>query len=164
VLAARYFDGKALTLFWCDKPWHLCSPTDVQSRDVSSASDGPWFSVSVHDLNGDGVDDVLATTNRNDGLGAVYGFEVPSDARTGTWTSHRLGPAGFAPHFRLPGQGGPGTATAFRLNMGAPERKAMVLVSGDDNATVCMLTAFVPGDPTNWDYRLVRLLTSSKGT
>lgn len=96
---------------------------------------------------------------------ANFASQVPHKAaRTGTWTAHRLGPAGYAPHLRLKGQGGPGAATVFRLNAGAPERKAMVLVSGDDNGTVCLLAAFVPGDPTNWDYRAIRLVTSSKGT
>lgn len=66
-------------------------------------------------------------------------------------------------HKLLPGQGGPGTALAFSLNTKAPGPKPFVLLSGDDNGTVCVLTPN-SDSPNDWLYTETRLFTSPKGT
>jgi hypothetical protein len=165
VLAGQFFVAKALTLFWCNLPWDRCTPADVQSRVVGGAI-GPIFSVSLADLNGDGRLDVLTTTNTDDGTGAVYGVEIPTaNVTTAEWTVHTLGPAGYTPTKKfLPGRGGPGTAVAFTIDTTTPApTKPSILLSGDDNGTVCLLAADSEA-ASNWSYTVTRLYTSAQGT
>ena len=85
------------------------------------------------DLNGDGVDDLLGTTNRADGRGGVLAYEVPSAGVRGNWTRHVLA-TGFKPQgWPTPGKGAPGRSQAFYPRSNVTAGKPWVLVSGDDS-------------------------------
>lgn len=165
VLSGQFFDAKQLGLFWCtEDSWSKCGPNGTAvSTAVVDSSIGGVFNLQYIDINGDGVKDLLVTNNRNDGKGGVYVYELPPDifAPGANWTRHELA-SGFKPiRSFLPGQGGPGTARAFQPFSGKAQLKPSILVSGDDNGTVAILTAANPSTKADWSYTIDRICTGT---
>eukprot|EP00808_Paulinella_micropora_P001032 g57209.t1 len=119
VLAAQFFQQPSLVLYWCEeRSWAECGAAGTVQHRAIDQSLGPVFDVSVADLNADGCNDLLVTSNKNDGSGAVVAYEIPSThpKTTGTWVKHVL-VTGFKPlHPHRMGAGGPGNA-AIAYNM-----------------------------------------------
>ena len=69
-----------------------------------------------------------------------YAYEIPAEPFSAAWPRHTLA-TGFKPITPwLPGQGGPGTAKAFKPDLRLDVDKPSILLSGDDNGTVTVLT------------------------
>lgn len=117
------------------------------------------FGLQYVDVNGDGRRDLLVSNNQPDGTGSVIVLEVPKDIRSQAFPMHTL-ITGFKPTGFGPGKGGPGAVQAFR-----PKDNGVgpmnILVGGDDNGTVVMLSP--DGPAASWRFNATRLL-SFKGT
>ena len=74
------------------KRWSECDQSNIEVTVIDS-SNGPFFSVSVADLNADRKLDLLVTNNN--GNGSVFAYETP-DKTGGNWTSHVLS-SGYKP-------------------------------------------------------------------
>ena len=74
---------------------------------------GAVFEIEVTDVNNDGRDDLLVSTNGNNGTVLVY--EIPDDFRTGTYKKHVIA-VGFTPRLHITGKGAPGNVFAARPN------------------------------------------------
>lgn len=165
-VAAQYFDAKQLAMYYCDSTkWSNCGTvsgqTPVKTVVIDSVS-GPYFSVSAVDLSGDSKKELLVTSNKDDGTGGVYVYEQPSDPISTAWPKHVL-EVGFKPiHFRLPGAGGPGVAQAFYPDLRRVDLKPSILVDGDDNGTVVILTP-QSLNAADWGYN-ISLIETGSGT
>merc|ERR1711879_917832 len=92
-------------------------------------SEGKMFGVVWVDLNGDGVEDVLATSQGTQGSGKVLAYEAPSNWQNGSaWKKHVLAD-GYKPLKPLmPGTGSPGAAIPFSVEGFSAK---FIAVSGD---------------------------------
>ena len=163
----------------------------MRSVTIDDEEGAGYFSVQWTDLDGDGSDEILATTNAPgtlpipsrprrpcrtraadlaaartrdyapDGRGSVLLYLPPPRGkwRTAAWSKIRLA-TGYNPSGSiLPGRGAPGVALAFRPS--PSERRASILLSGDDDPTLEILS---PRGGTPWNYDRHTLHNGSRGT
>merc|ERR1712146_223469 len=109
---------------------------------------------------GAGGRELLVTSNLDTGSGAVYIYQPPAQSPlTAQWQRTML-TQGFTPiHPKEPGQGGPGLAQPFLPTTAT--KRASILVSGDDNGTVALLT---PTEATKEYQYTLSVITRCKGT
>lgn len=166
LIATQFFSAPELRVYWCDKDsWAECdSAEDIESRLIDGGADGPWFNLQRVDLDLDGKDELMVTSNRDDGLGALYAFSIPTDYRSGNWTKSVLA-SGYRPATGGTGKGAPGTARAFNPRKDdAGKKRPVIILSGDDAGTVDLLSP-VSSEVGDFTYASARLCTSeSKGT
>ena len=104
IVAAQFFVNPQLAIYYCDssaaKTWSDCAPADIANITIDS-KEGSYFNLRIVDLNGDGADEILATNNRADGLGAVFAHEPPSSVG-GAWNKRVLSRGWKPKHSWLP--------------------------------------------------------------
>lgn len=108
---------------------------------------GPGFDLSVVDLNGDGLNEILVTNHVSNEKAGVFAYEVPAEPRHDNWNKHVIH-QGFKTTARGIGQASPGNARAFKANS-ETDKKLSIVVSGDGNEKVHL---FTPTE-TPWNYR-----------
>ena len=160
VVGGNTFDGPpALSIFSCGAPagWANCS--GAVRRTVVDAGLSRVFNIAVEDLDADGQLDLLVTNNRADGHGAVYAYARGSQG----WQRHTLAEGFRVKRSILPGQGGPGAVVPLHPSGGGAKGPPTLLVSGDDNGTVSLMT---PRHGETFAYTLERLCqgTGTVGT
>jgi len=166
IVATQFFSSPELRVYWCEgkQSWADCGKDDIHSRVLDGEANGPWFNVEKVDLDNDGKDDLLVTSNRDDGHGALYAYEIPPDFRNGEWKSHTLA-TGYKPLKSGTGKGAPGTARSFHAEVASKGKaKPQILISGDDAGVVDILTP-ASNEAGNFEYTSERLTSSeSSGT
>ncbi|XP_060084562.1 uncharacterized protein LOC132563824 [Ylistrum balloti] len=160
IITAQYFT-QSLSVYWTDNATHSWTNlSQVHSRVIDN-SIGGVFEVEVVDLNGDGKLDLLVSENGQ--IGALYGYEIPVDFRTGNFTRHTLA-QGFGPRKSGTGKGAPGSPTAvFPYKNATQKVKPSILLSGDDEGTAFYLEP-LSADASSWTYNLTTFLQASDGT
>lgn len=180
VVASEYFVNQRLALYSCDSSgnhWAACADGANVTTVIIDESEGGMFNVAWVDLNGDGVRDLLATSQGDHGSGRVLVYLQPSPTvqgawRTEAWPKYVLAD-GYKPTMAfIPGRGSPGTATPFAppaTTNAAPGGDAAavrpwIAVSADDGGWVDVL---VPPSADNtdpgqaWVYAKTRVLNST---
>ncbi|XP_071095836.1 uncharacterized protein [Haliotis cracherodii] len=156
ILTAQFFT-KSLSVYWTEgSDWlHL---GNVKSRIIDNTI-GAVFDVIVNDIGNDGNLDLLVTTNDVTN-GTVWAYEIPPDFRTGKFSRHMLA-SGFKPRNQGVGKGAPGSA--FPIKYIVPQKKAPVVLSGDDDGRAYLLSA-AKDDTRDWTYTLQPFLDVGMGT
>jgi hypothetical protein len=150
-ITTQYFSSQVgLILYWCNSDtWLDCANSKtVQSRVIDSTI-GTAFYVVVSDVNGDGKDELLVTNNNNKN-GGVFAYEIPANPKSSStvWPKHTLCD-GFKPlHPLLPGSGAPGNLALLK----GSGLKPNIVVSGDDNGNLVLLTPASSTNTTDWKY------------
>ena len=132
VFAAQFFT-KHLGLY----VFGLKNNTLVYSRYLDE-SIGPAYTVEVVDLNHDGSLDLLVTNHVGGEGGSVFGYEIPTDLRNGTFKRHVLA-TGFPVTESGSNQFAPGFAYSFKPHE-AYTGKPYILVAGDGSQRAYLLT------------------------
>lgn len=147
VLAAQFFTSK-LALYWTDGSW---ATSPVQSR-VIDASIGPPFDISIVDLNADGKSDVLFTNHDDQAqISGVYGYEIPTNWKTATWTRHTIA-NGFKTLEGGPNQASPGKAQAIHPTSKYPLTEKPLILLGGDGSQMAYMIVPLSSSPSNWSY------------
>jgi hypothetical protein len=89
--------GNAI-LGWLESPE---DPRDLAAWKLHEISDVGWvMSIDVHDMNGDGYDDLLVSDRKSSPVNGVHWFEHPGDGDvTEPWTNHLIGAEHRSPTF-----------------------------------------------------------------
>mmetsp|Transcript_76419 Transcript_76419/g.224205 ORF Transcript_76419/g.224205 Transcript_76419/m.224205 type:complete len:504 (+) Transcript_76419:53-1564(+) len=155
VIATQFFSAPQLAMYSCAKNhWSECDESSITVTVIDRES-GPFFSVVRTDINGDGRLDILVSNNQDDGTGAVFAYEQPSNILAGTWTKHVLA-SGYKPlPTLLPNpphaRGAPGASQAFWPLVSNKSSKPWILVSGDDAGFAAVLKPTSDSVDT-WSY------------
>ncbi|XP_052801531.1 uncharacterized protein LOC128232167 [Mya arenaria] len=144
VVAAEYFSQR-LVVYWTTDPNHAWTNSSMVKSRVIDDTVGALFEVKVTDVNGDGDLDLLVTNNGNNG--SVFVYQIPADFRTGEFRRHTLA-SGYGPVHLGQGKGAPGSS--FTVSV-PNQRKPLILVSGDDNGHVFVLSPHSQ-DADDWSY------------
>uniref|UniRef100_H2Z613 Uncharacterized protein n=1 Tax=Ciona savignyi TaxID=51511 RepID=H2Z613_CIOSA len=151
-----------LTIFWVaddlHNDWSLT--TLIRSHVISNA--GPFESVEITDLNGDGRLDILTTVSANRGTpGSIIAFETPRNG-FGTnqrWRKRKL--YEFPPTPTLYSKTFPGMAMAFKAYSTSNTRNGLakkhILISGKDDKKVYILTPLT-WSPVIWRFSIKTIL------
>jgi len=163
VISTEYFVNQRLALYSCNHDhWIDCVDGSNVTEITIDSSEGAMFNVYQIDLNGDGIQDLLATSQGDSGSGYVLAYEQPKGAWNddgATWDKHMLAD-GYAPLKSLiPGQGSPGTAVPFPspLTNGV---KPWIVVSADDGGWVDLLVPYQDDNVDDWSYNKTRIVQS----
>ena len=105
---------------------------------------GPAYTVEVVDLNDDGSLDLLVTNHVGEKGGSVFGYEIPSDLRSGDFKRHTLA-TDFPVTESGSNQFAPGFAYSFKPHT-AYVGKPYILVAGDGSQRAYLLA------PTEDDF------------
>lgn len=160
IIASEFFKNQRLAMYTCNAAkWSDCNE---QSKNVHTSvidsQEGPFFNVGLADINNDGQIDLFASTNSADGQGSVLAYEIPPTLPVDNWPQHRLA-TGFKPSSKGPGKGAPGTAVPMHFKT-TDAGKPRIIVSGDDEGTVTILTP-LSESPQDWSYQKDMVLQSS---
>ena len=168
VVAAQFFVAQQLSIWYCDgDQWSDCiNGTNVKELIIDDSEKAPFFAVEYTDLNGDGVKEILATTNTANGKGAVYIYEASSTLSSTRmedikWKKTKIAD-GYKPMgLPFPGKGAPGRASSFKIHVN--DTKKAILVSGDDGGVVDLLVLEDDNEEgvTSWNYNKIRVLNST---
>lgn len=179
VVASEYFVNQRLALYSCDSSgnqWATCAGGANVTLVVIDDSEGGMFNVEWVDLNGDGVLDILASSQGDHGSGRVLAYLQPSPSLAGAWRTEPWPKYVLADGYKptmaiIPGRGSPGTATPFAPPPSTAADAAAdgavrpwIAVSADDGGWVDVL---VPPSTDNsdpdqeWVYAKSRVLNST---
>jgi len=161
LIGSEFFSTKALVMLICDQPlWSQCSSADL-TRVVIDQPKGPFFCSELVDLNNDGIKELLVSSNRADGKGAILVYEVPANYKAGNWPSRTLA-TGWVPYNKwMPGKGSPGLSQTFYPTRDE-SKKPWIGVSTDDAGDFLILTPTSEA-PDNWNYTTNQIY-HTKGT
>ena len=172
VVAAQFFVAQQLSIWYCDaEHWSSCiNGTNIKELIIDDSEQAPFFAVEYTDLNGDGVKEILATTNTANGKGAVYIYEASTTNSSSfsssirmeeiTWKKTKIA-EGYKPMgLPFPGKGAPGRANSFKIHVN--DTKKAIVVSGDDGGVLDVLV-LKDGDEegSTWQYTKIRVLNST---
>ena len=138
IIAAEFF-GEKLSILWREG--------DTWQRRVIDDHIGAAFDLSLADLNNDGKLDLLVTNHMSDARASIFGYDIPSDYKTGEFKRHTL-LSGILTKIRGPNQAAPGTAIAWPTQSG---KKPNIVAAGDGSGQVHVLKP-ASEDPDDWAY------------
>ncbi|KNC50907.1 uncharacterized protein AMSG_07146 [Thecamonas trahens ATCC 50062] len=115
----------------------------------------PLESITVVDVNGDGLLDLLTNTHTDVSAdSAVLAYEFPADVLSGSWPKHVVA-SGFNTTERSPGpQASPGFTYAAHVSTTA--KRPTVLIAGD--GAQAAFQAAPMGPPSSWAFELSTIL------
>jgi len=120
---------------------------------------GALFDLDFIDINGDGKIDILVTNHENEpSKSAVFGYEIPSDYKSGHFMRHTLA-SGFVTRKQpVSDNASPGNAFPFFPKTDhKPTDKPHIAVSGDGAESFFLVTPD-SADPNNWGYSITEVL------
>ncbi|KAK7105821.1 uncharacterized protein [Littorina saxatilis] len=159
IFIAQFFKP-ALRVFWVNNTGNWSQTNQIFHRDIDT-SIGPVFDVKVCDVNLDGRNDLLVTTNDAKN-GSVLVYEIPDDFRTGEYKRHLLA-SGFSSRSGQVGKGAPGAAQLFHPSTQGNTTRPSIVLSGDDGGQAFVFTprSQVKDD---WNYTVTPFLDVGSGT
>ncbi|KAK6172625.1 hypothetical protein SNE40_016242 [Patella caerulea] len=156
IFTSGYF-SKALSVYYLTSGNTWTDPSMVKSRVIDSTIGGV-FGVDVVDINQDGVQDLLVTTNNEQGNGGtVLVYTVPSDARLGVYKRYNI-TRYYTPRKSGMGKGAPGAASMLPTSR---NKFHDILLSGDDDGRAYILTS---SNTQTWAYNSTVFADVGSGT